>query len=276
MGSTLCCKPSPASPDLPVKLPVFTTLHRLPWPAGFTITPERRRLVQFVLPSYYSAGAALFAPGGTVEGVSSWEDLAGQTVALLQGNYVFEAAPQTPALQNVTLLPVADAQGELGSTACRYPTVPMVGGGGRWSHQLARPQPWRCPVPVGIAAGEAHVHLSAAPLVGSLAHGPSICFPTLCRGFRSCAERQGGRLHRVSGWPVCPLARAGWLLWAQSVAVVLHMPTRCSGGYYWPAGLAVQHQPAFTTSASGTTLLAFPPPAVQCAAIRPTFSPRLT
>lgn len=75
--------------------------------------------MQFVLPSYYSAGAALFAPGGTVEGVSSWEDLAGETVALLQGNYVFEAATQTPALQNVTLLPVADAQGELGSTACR-------------------------------------------------------------------------------------------------------------------------------------------------------------
>ncbi|PRW44565.1 ABC transporter permease [Chlorella sorokiniana] len=77
---------------------------------SFTITPDRKKLVQFVMPSYYSAGAALFAPGGEIQGVRSWEDLSGQTVAVLEGNYVIDAAPQTPALQNVTLLQVADVQ----------------------------------------------------------------------------------------------------------------------------------------------------------------------
>ncbi len=93
-----------------------------------------------MLPSYYSAGAALFAPGGEIEGVSSWDDLQGRTVAILQGNYVIDAAPQTPALQNVTLLQVASAQGELArqlhvgctaahhGTACRHAEQVWWGG----------------------------------------------------------------------------------------------------------------------------------------------------
>ena len=83
-------------------------LCRLP---GITITPERRKLVPFVFPSYYSAGAALFAPGGAIDGVSSWEELSGETVAVLEGSYILDAAPETPALQNVTLLQVPTAEG---------------------------------------------------------------------------------------------------------------------------------------------------------------------
>lgn len=209
VGATLCCEPSPASPDLPVKLLGVPTLHQLPCPAGFTITPERRRLVQFVLPSYYSAGTALFAPGGTVEGVSSWEDLAGETVALLQGNYVFEAAPQTPALQNVTLLPVADAQGELGSAACRWQCWgPTARAGQCTAGECKGSFNYTCYTKVCV-------RMPRRVLLRHLA--PPCIFPTLCRGFRSCAERQGGRLHRVSGWPVCPLDKGGW------VAVALHI-----------------------------------------------------
>lgn len=100
------------SPDLtPLAATPPLPLCRLP---GITITPERRKLVQFVFPSYYSAGAALFAPGGAIDGVGSWEDLSGQTVALLEGSYILDAAPETPALQNVTLLQVPTAEGGVG------------------------------------------------------------------------------------------------------------------------------------------------------------------
>ncbi len=80
-------------------------------PAGFTVTAERSRLVQFLFPSHYSSGAAVFAPDGLIEGVSSWGDLSGRTLSVLEGNYVLDAAPQTPALQNVTLLPVQSIEG---------------------------------------------------------------------------------------------------------------------------------------------------------------------
>ncbi len=86
---------------------------RLPQPtlAGFTVTAERSRLVQFIFPSYYSSGAAVFAPGGAIEGVSSWHDLSGKTLSAVEGNYVVDAAPETPALQNVTFVLAATIEG---------------------------------------------------------------------------------------------------------------------------------------------------------------------
>ncbi|KAI7844007.1 hypothetical protein COHA_002544 [Chlorella ohadii] len=77
---------------------------------SFTVTAERSKLMKFVSPAYYSSGVALFAPGGQIEGVSSWSDLAGRTLAVKEGNYVLDAAPQTPALQNVTLVQVPNIQ----------------------------------------------------------------------------------------------------------------------------------------------------------------------
>jgi ABC-type amino acid transport substrate-binding protein len=77
---------------------------------SFTVTAERSKLMQFVYPAYYSSGVALFAPNGEIEGVSSWSDLAGRTLAVKEGNYVLDAAPQTPALQNVTLVQVPNIQ----------------------------------------------------------------------------------------------------------------------------------------------------------------------
>ena len=90
-------------------LPSTFVYHR----AGFSITAERSKLVQFVSPSYYSAGATLFAPGGRIEGVSSWGDLKGKTLSVLQGAYFLDAAPSTPALQNVTLIEAPTAEGAL-------------------------------------------------------------------------------------------------------------------------------------------------------------------
>ena len=87
--------------------PPSRNLHR----AGLTVTAERSKLVQFVSPGYYSAGATLFAPGGRIEGVSSWDDLKGKTLAVMEGNYVIDAAQSTPALQNVTLIKAPTAQG---------------------------------------------------------------------------------------------------------------------------------------------------------------------
>lgn len=87
-------------------------------PAGFTVTADRSKLVQFVYPSYYSSGAAVFAPGGSIEGVSGWGDLEGQTLAVAQGSYVIDAAPQTPALQNITLVPTPTIKGGCCEGAC--------------------------------------------------------------------------------------------------------------------------------------------------------------
>lgn len=53
--------------------------------AGFTVTAERAKLMQFVYPAYYSSGVALFAPGGEIPGVRSWGDLAGKTLAVKEG-----------------------------------------------------------------------------------------------------------------------------------------------------------------------------------------------
>lgn len=89
-----------------------------PHRTGFSVTANRSKLVQFVAPSYYSAGATLFAPGGRIEGVSSWGDLKGKTLAVRGGNYVIDAAPSTPALQNVTLLQAPTAQGAPLGGAC--------------------------------------------------------------------------------------------------------------------------------------------------------------
>ncbi len=77
------------------------------------MTAERSKLMKFVSPAYYSSGVALFAPGGQIEGVRSWSNLAGRTLAVKEGNYVLDAAPQTPALQNVTLVQVPNIQGGL-------------------------------------------------------------------------------------------------------------------------------------------------------------------
>lgn len=68
-------------------------------------------LVQFIYPSYYSSGFAVFAPGGEIEGVGSWEDLRGQSLSVQEGHYVLGAASQTPALQNITLIPAASIEG---------------------------------------------------------------------------------------------------------------------------------------------------------------------
>lgn len=88
----------------------------------FTVTPERAKLVDFVLPYYYGAGlssagcrpigaclecclpagaprvccptacllavpagATLFAPGGQLQGVNGWEDLKGKKVVTFVG-----------------------------------------------------------------------------------------------------------------------------------------------------------------------------------------------
>lgn len=75
------------------------------------MTAERSRLVQFIFPSYYSSGAAVFAPGGAIEGVSSWHDLSGKTLSAVEGNYVVDAAPETPALQNVMFVLAATIEG---------------------------------------------------------------------------------------------------------------------------------------------------------------------
>lgn len=51
----------------------------------FTVTPERAQLVQFIQPYYYSAGAALYAPGGSIQGVQSWGDLRGKSLTIKRG-----------------------------------------------------------------------------------------------------------------------------------------------------------------------------------------------
>lgn len=101
----------------PAQLPL-NSCRILPAPAGFTVTADRSKLVQFVYPSYYSSGAAVFAPGGSIEGVSGWGDLEGQTLAVAQGSYVIDAAPQTPALQNITLVPTPTIKGGYCEGAC--------------------------------------------------------------------------------------------------------------------------------------------------------------
>lgn len=67
--------------------------------------------MDFLYPSYYSAGAAAFAPGGAIEGVARWEDMAGKTVAVPQGYYVLEAAAATPALAGINFVVAANAEG---------------------------------------------------------------------------------------------------------------------------------------------------------------------
>lgn len=75
------------------------------------MTAQRSKLVQFLSPGYYSAGSVVFAPGGRIEGVSSWGDLRGRTLSVVEGGYTIDAAAQSLALQNVTLLPVPNIQG---------------------------------------------------------------------------------------------------------------------------------------------------------------------
>ena len=75
------------------------------------MTAEHSRLVHFIYPSYYSSGVAVFAPGGEIEGVSLWEDLRGESLSVQEGHFVLGAASQTPALQNITLIPAASIEG---------------------------------------------------------------------------------------------------------------------------------------------------------------------
>ncbi|KAL4433993.1 hypothetical protein ABPG75_000434 [Micractinium tetrahymenae] len=51
--------------------------------AAFSVTPDRAKLVDFVLPYYFSAGAALFAPQGNAAGITSWEGVRGKKLASL-------------------------------------------------------------------------------------------------------------------------------------------------------------------------------------------------
>ena len=63
---------------------LHTCLPTLP-PAAFSVTPERKEKVYFVPPYYYSAGMALFAPGGSIPGVDSWAELEGKSIAVREG-----------------------------------------------------------------------------------------------------------------------------------------------------------------------------------------------
>lgn len=47
--------------------------------------PSRTLRIDFIYPGVYVAGATLFAPGGRLEGVGAWTDLAGVRVAALRG-----------------------------------------------------------------------------------------------------------------------------------------------------------------------------------------------
>lgn len=115
---------------LPHCWPLRAALPRLPpatrVPAVFSITDARKQVVDFLYPSYYSAGAAVFAPGGAIEGVARWEDMSGRTVAVPQGYYALEAAAATPALAGINFVVAANAEGTRGRSAslrhlCRPP-----------------------------------------------------------------------------------------------------------------------------------------------------------
>lgn len=126
------------------------------------MTAERAKLMQFVYPAYYSSGVALFAPGGEIPGVSSWGDLAGKTLAVKEGNYVLDAAPQTPALQNVTLVQVPNIQGASLCTATAI--LP-------W---------WACFTPSNCMPPACLCCVMNVPLYDLLCASPNSCRPLLC------------------------------------------------------------------------------------------------
>lgn len=74
-----------------------TTTLRMLWPklalirgvwlgAELYVTPQNMKLVDFVRPYYYTAGVILFAPNGTLPGVSSWNDIGDMRLAMVNAS----------------------------------------------------------------------------------------------------------------------------------------------------------------------------------------------
>jgi polar amino acid transport system substrate-binding protein len=53
--------------------------------SSISVTEARKTIVDFVEPYYYSAGATLFAPEGTVSVEEGWEGVEEETMCIEQG-----------------------------------------------------------------------------------------------------------------------------------------------------------------------------------------------
>lgn len=164
-GPALTCRASPPRPAPPLR-PTFAA-------AAFSVTPERKTLVRFLKPFLYSAGCALYAPGGAVDGVDAWADLKGRRVASREGYYANDALQALGA----ELVMVQDAEGgrhALRRAAAAVHTCPVAVGRSGGTRRPADCPPSSSPCPAeaeaAVQAGRAQAYAadSVAAELGSL------------------------------------------------------------------------------------------------------------
>ncbi|KAL4441823.1 hypothetical protein ABPG77_003739 [Micractinium sp. CCAP 211/92] len=128
--------------------------------AAFTVTPDRAKMVDFVLPYYYSSGAALFAPQGNAPGITSWEGVRGKKIAALTGYYANSELEKTYGATLVlanTTQEAVDLVTKGQAEAAVFDSTTVNPGGGL---QQVAGIPLLLPAPIGIAVKKGNTQLA--------------------------------------------------------------------------------------------------------------------